>query len=237
MSKASERAYSDIRSLILSGELPAGAPLREEALAEKCGVSRTPIREALGRLEVEMLIRRTESQRSFVAEWSLEEVADSFELRAVVEGIAARRAAERITPDVLERMRRCDAAIAKVTEGREPDVGVFLDANREFHALIVEAAASPRLAGVLATLVEQPIVWRTAHHYGAEELRRSHREHGELLAAFARRDGQWAQDIMGAHIRRAFHAYADAHRGLSAISNSADRRKSGQSSASRNASR
>ncbi len=226
MSKASDRAYSVIRDLILSGELAAGAPLREEALAEKCGVSRTPIREALNRLEAELLIQRTESQRSFVAEWSLDEVADAFELRAVIEGIAARRAAERMTPEILQKMRRCDTAISEAVARDTADVDAYLDANREFHALIVEAAASPRLAGILATLVEQPIVWRTAHHYGAEELRRSHREHGELLAAFARRDGLWAQDIMGAHIRRAFHAYADAHGGLSAIDTAPARRSS-----------
>jgi DNA-binding GntR family transcriptional regulator len=76
---------------------------------------------------------------------------------------------------------------------------------------------------MLAKLVEQPVVWRTAHHYGREALRRSHREHEELIAAFARRDASWAEAVMGAHIHRAFHAYADAHRGLESF----DRRAAG----------
>lgn len=217
MSRASDRAYASIRDSILSGELAAGAPLGEEALAKKVGVSRTPIRDALRRLEADMLIRRTESQRSFVAEWSIDEVADSFELRAIVESLAAKRAAERMKPEILEQLRVCDARINTATEEKKPDVNAFLEANREFHALILEAAASPRLSAMLTNLVEQPIVWRTAHHYSRDELRRSHREHGELLSAFTRGDGEWASDIMSAHIRRAFHAYADAHGGLAAI--------------------
>lgn len=224
MSRASDMAYKSIREAILSGKLPAGAPLGEEALAAMCGVSRTPVRDALRRLETEMLIRRTDSQRSFVADWSLDEVADSFELRAMLEGLTAKRAAERMQPEILHKLGRLNAAIAQAIEAKSPDVGAFLDANREFHALIIEAARSPRLALLLATLVEQPIVWRTAHQYSRGELRRSCREHEELLAAFARQDGRWAQDIMGAHIRRAFHAYADAHGGLSAIGAAAERK-------------
>ncbi len=211
MSKASDKAYATIRGLILSGELGPGAPLREEALAERCGVSRTPIREALRRLEAELLIRKNESQRSFVADWSLDEVRDTFELRAVVEGLAARRAAERATQSQLEEMRKCNTLIKKANSSPKPDVNAFLEANRTFHNLIVEAAASPRLATLLATLIEQPIVWRTAQYYGNDELRRSYDEHAELLSAFARRDGRWAQDVMRAHIRRAYHSYADAH--------------------------
>ena len=216
MSSASDRAYAGIRDLILSGEMPAGAPLGEEALAQRCGVSRTPVRDALRRLEAELLVQRTDSQRCFVAEWSLDDVGDTFELRAMTEGLAARRAAERMEPARLDELRACHAVIAAAIERSDLDISGFLEANRRFHTLIVESAGSPRLAALLGTLVEQPIVWRTAHQYGREELQRSHREHSELIAAFERGDGQWAADIMSAHIRRAFHAYADAHSGLAA---------------------
>lgn len=211
MSSASDRAYQQIRGLILAGELAPGAALREEALAKRCGVSRTPIREALRRLETELLIVRSESQRTFVSQWSLDDVADAFELRAMAESLAARRAATRVSAETLEKMRECSEKIDRATLPVNPDVDAFLEGNRQFHALIVEAAGSPRLGSVLATLVEQPVVWRTAQTYGRNELRRSHREHCELLAAFERRDGAWAEAIMSAHIRRAYHAYADAH--------------------------
>ena len=190
MSRASDHAYAIIRGMILSGQLAPGAQLSEEALADTCGVSRTPVRDALRRLEGEMFIRRSESQRSFVAEWSLDDLEDAFELRAMLEGHAARRAAARISALQLEQLR---------------------EHNRQLHAIILDAAGSARLASVLAQLIEQPVVWRTAQHYDLENLQRSHHEHSELLAAFARADGAWAEAIMTAHIHRAFHAYHDAY--------------------------
>lgn len=214
MSRASDRAYEAIRSMILSGELPAGAQLAEEALAERCGVSRTPVREALRRLESDLLVTRTDTQRSFVADWSLDEVADVFELRAMLEGKAARRAAERMTDVALERIRAANRQIAEAIRKPVADITGFLDGNREFHAVILEVAASRRLGALIGTLIEQPVLWRTAHSYGREELRRSHDDHEELIAAFARRDGAWAEAIMVGHILRAYHTYADAHVGL-----------------------
>lgn len=217
MSRASDRAYAQIRSMILQGDLPPGAQIREEQLAETCGVSRTPVRDALQRLESQAFIRRSESQRSFVAEWSLDDIADAFELRAMLEGRAARRAAERCTEPAMQRLRDCNRTILKAVSGNPADVPGFLEGNREFHEIILEMAASRRISSLLSALIEQPVVWRTAHHYGREALQKSHLEHEELLAAFARRDGAWAEAVMTAHIRRAFHAYADAHEGLTAI--------------------
>lgn len=214
MSRASNHAYEAIRAMILSGELPAGSQLVEEALAERCGVSRTPVREALRRLESDLLVTRTGTQRSFVADWSIDDVKDAFTLRAMLEGEAAFRAAERMTDAALERIRHANQRIAGAVHCPSPDVTEFLDANRDFHAEMLEMAGSRRLTALLGTLVEQPVVWRTAHHYSREALARSHDEHEELIAAFARRDGAWAQATMRGHILRAYHAYADAHRQL-----------------------
>lgn len=215
MTKASDRAYETIRSMILSGELSSGDALREEALAQACGVSRTPVREALRQLEADLLVRRTESQRSYVADWSLDDVADAFELRAMLEGHAAKRAAERMTDDVIFDLKTCNKAILAAISKPHPDVTTFLDRNREFHGLVLETAGSPRLKGLLTSLIEQPVVWRTAHNYDPKAFQDSHSEHADLISAFERRDGPWAQSIMAGHIRRAFHAYCDAHKGMS----------------------
>jgi len=217
MSRASDHAYKTIRTMILKGELSPGTQIREEQLAETCGVSRTPVRDALRRLESQAFIRRSESQRSFVADWSIDDVADAFELRAMLEGRAARRAASRVTDEAMQRLRGCNRRIFEAVSASPADVAGFLEGNREFHAILLELAGSRRLSSLLNALVEQPVVWQTAHHYGREALLRSHSEHEEILAAFARRDGAWAQAVMEAHIRRAFHAYADAHQGLTTI--------------------
>ena len=217
MSTASERAYAQIRAMILSGELSSGSQIGETQLAATCGVSRTPVREALRRLEAEALVRRTGSQRSFVADWSLDDVEDAFELRGMLEALAARRAAARLTADQLAELSACNSRLERAIAPSTPDVAAFLEANRQFHAIITEAGASPRLAAMLAGVTEQPVVLRTAHNYDIDHLRRSWRDHDELLAAFAAQDGEWAHAVMAAHIRRAFHAYADAHRGGAAI--------------------
>jgi DNA-binding GntR family transcriptional regulator len=218
MSRASDRAYSQIRGMILSGSLAPGAPLREEQLAENCGVSRTPVRDALRRLEAESFVRRNESQRSFVADWSLDEMEEAFQLRAMLEAHAAKRTASRISWDQLERLKSINKAIFRAVSGEQPDIPAFLDLNRQFHAIIIDAAKSDRLANMLTRLIEQPVVLRTALQYDRENLLRSHHEHDELLAAFARRDGDWAEAVMTSHIRRAFHAYTDAHKRVSEAS-------------------
>jgi DNA-binding GntR family transcriptional regulator len=211
MSKASDRAYEQIRAMILSGELSPGEQLREEQMAELCNVSRTPIRDALQRLESELFIRRNDAQRSFVADWSIDDIEEAFTLREMLEGYAARRAALRITAEQFARLISQNSAIMNAIDCNPPDIRAFLEHNREFHATILNAAASPRLSSALGRLIEQPVVWRTAQNYDRENLHRSQREHDELLAAFARADGGWAEAVMRAHIRRAFHTYADAH--------------------------
>jgi len=207
-SKASETAYARIRAGITGGEWAPGYPLREEELAALCGVSRTPVREALRRLETEYLIRRTEGARSFVADWSADDVAEMFALRAILEGHAAARASTRIDHDAICRLETLndDVRISIQTE----DTDLFLRANRAFHTLVLQAAQSPRLAAMLTALVEQPVVRRTAQRYGSDEFQRSHAEHAALVEAFRARDPIWAESTMKGHIRRAFHAFVAA---------------------------
>ncbi len=212
MSKAAETAYHHIRGEILSGALEPGAPLREEALAAACGVSRTPVREALRRLESERFVQRSESQRSFVATLSPDDIAEGFALRTMLESHAAGRAATRVTATQLAAMAAHNDAIGIAIAADMVDTAAFIVHNRAFHQIVTEAAGSERLAAMLATVVEQPIVLRTARHYDLEAVTRSHAEHDELIIAFGRRDAEWARAVMTAHIRRAFHAYDDAFR-------------------------
>ncbi len=208
MTKASEQAYQGIRAAIVGGQFAPGDPLREEELAALCGVSRTPVRDALRRLEAEYLIRRSEGARSFVADWSADDVAEMFALRAILEGHAAARAATRIDAAALDELKRLNEEVRLSIDTGDTDR--FLAANRAFHGIVLEAAQSPRLASMLGALVEQPVVRRTAQRYGADQFRRSHAEHSALLEAFQMRDTQWAQSTMTGHIRRAFHAFAAA---------------------------
>ncbi len=209
MSKASHRAYDLIKMKILDGTLQPGAQLKEDELAEICGVSRTPIRDAMHRLEAEMFIKRSDSQRSFVSSWTAEAIEELFTLRSMLEGHAAARAAERVTAETLELMHRNVEASHRAVERPLPDIDAFLLMNAQFHWQIVEAAASDQLSQMIKRLVLQPIVHRTAMRYNAEELSRSVAEHAQIVSALAQHDADWAKSVMISHIRRAFHVCRD----------------------------
>ncbi|MEO9470020.1 GntR family transcriptional regulator [Parasphingorhabdus sp.] len=210
MSRAAETAYEKIRHYILHGEADPGMQLTEEKLAEISGVSRTPVRDAVRRLENEMLLVRSASKRLSVADWSDGEIDEMFTLRAMLEAHAAERAAARIDADALNALRGINEDLKKAVAKNRPDVPAFLDANRRFHDLILECAASPRLSKMLPALVEQPVVRRTAQQYSKEQLDQSARDHDELIAAFAAQDTSWAWSVMNSHIRRAFHTFNTA---------------------------
>lgn len=209
MSRASEQAYAKIRAHLLGGEVRPNEQLTEDQLAQITGVSRTPVREAVRRLESELLLVRSDTNRLFVADWSRDDVEEMFALRQMLECHAAERAATRLTSDQIARLEAVNADLRCAVERDVPDVLAFLDANRAFHEAIIEAAHSPRLAQLLAKLVEAPVVMRTARSYSIDDLRQSARDHEELVAAFRTRDPEWARAVMGGHLRRAFHSFAN----------------------------
>jgi DNA-binding GntR family transcriptional regulator len=163
MTKASDRAYAAIRTMILSGDIMPGAQISEEALARRCAVSRTPVRDALRRLEADLLIRRNTSQRVFVSEWSRDDIEDAFDLRAMLESQAARRAAERIDADGLVRLAAHNAAMGEAVHVECPDIARFLEHNRAFHEAVLDAARSPapRIAAVTAGGAADHLAHRT----------------------------------------------------------------------------
>ena len=97
MSKAATKAYDAIRARILSGELAPGSHLKEEELAEFCGVSRTPLRDALRSLAADFYVSTVPNHGTFVSDWSVADIDDIFTLRGMLEGYAAQRAASRVT--------------------------------------------------------------------------------------------------------------------------------------------
>jgi DNA-binding GntR family transcriptional regulator len=206
MKKASDQAYRILREKILSGELPPGHQLKEEELADLCRVSRTPVREAIRQLETELFVRRSDSQRSYVAEWTEADVAEVFTLRGMLESHAARLAASRIDSDTIAALKQVNEEMRAVVTAEILDDEAFLALNERFHSLILHASASERLAGLLGRLVLQPVVHLTALAYEREQVNRSLSEHVEITEALERGDTEWADALMTAHIRRAYNA-------------------------------
>src|SRR5690242_16250003 len=149
-----------IRQAILDGELPAGARLKEDELAERLDVSRTPVREALRRLEAEGLVVHEPKRGAAVRAYSAGELDDMYRLRALLEGYAARRAAERMTPEVLEQLRASCERFKRLTRRRRVAIRDLARENMIFHELVLLAAGDPRLADMTRSSIHLPLVYR-----------------------------------------------------------------------------
>jgi DNA-binding GntR family transcriptional regulator len=201
MIRAVDRVYTRLRADILDGVHPPGARLGEAELAEVTGSSRTPVREALRRLEVEGLVEVLPHRGARVPDWTPEDLEEIYDLRMLLEGAAARRAATRVTASDVDRM---DELCRQMDEAVEPGAGQDLDRvaelNAEFHDVIRVAAASGRLVSMLNAVVRLPLVMRTFHRYSPADLARSSAHHRELAAALRAHDGTWAESVMRAHV-------------------------------------
>jgi DNA-binding GntR family transcriptional regulator len=203
-STAGGRAYDFIRSSIIDGTFSPGSRLKEEELTQLCGLSRTPVREALRRLASEGLVVTTPNAGAQVISISSEELKEIYQLRAMVEGYAAEHAARNITPEAIDRLRVLAASMERATQGHQEDN--FLPSNAEFHRIIMDAAHSPRLQGMSAFVIEAPLAVRTLRRYSPEDLARSMRHHRELIEALEAGDGAWAASVMKSHVFAAYHA-------------------------------
>jgi len=208
MTKAVERAYEQIRQRILSGKYAAGLHLTEEMLTEDIDVSRTPIREALRRLNTEHIVKFIPNHGTFVSTWSHDDVNDIFHLRTLLEGYSALRAATRISEDSISKLEQCASELETLSKNRTPDQHhVMIEINHRFHTIIMEAANSDRILRMLSWLVEIPMILKTLEMYDDADIARSNYQHRELIDALKAKDGPWAQSVMESHLRAAHNIF------------------------------
>jgi DNA-binding GntR family transcriptional regulator len=190
-----------LREAILTNVLPAGERLAEPQLAALFKRSRTPIREAILRLEWERLAERSVRRGFVVGGISLDEVLEIYAVREVIDGLAARLAAEGSLPSDLEQLRWLNRRLRKA--GEQHDYKLMLELNIEFHESIARASRN----GLLLQFMRQIHDWvrrfsDTTFSYrgrGAEAAK----EHDALLEALARRDPDAAERIARDHMARA----------------------------------
>lgn len=208
MSKSSEKAYFAIRGMILEGAVRPGEHLSEEHLSAAIGVSRTPVRDALRRLEADYFVSIKANRGARVRGWDAEDVDDLFQLRAILEAFAARLAAERSTPAQIAELRKQIDLIDQALAAKPgPDIERFLAANARFHQVICEASGNSRLSDMIASMVAQAVVVRTANVYSKKDLERSNAHHREMTDAIEAHDGALAELVMRTHILTAGKAF------------------------------
>jgi len=202
MSAAADHAYSVIRSKIFDGEFKSGDRLKESELSRVCDVSRTPVREALRKLEADGLVRISPNSGAIVAQWSESDIQDIYSVRVRLEVLAASLAAERRTDADLAKLQACAdemKAASEVPSPHENDLEIAR-LNSDFHHLIIAAARSRALAAAASQVIEAPLMLRTFRRYEPQRLMRSVSDHLELVAAIRARDSALAGSLMGAHI-------------------------------------
>lgn len=200
----SDEAYERVRGEILDGSLMPGDVIVEERVARTLEMSRTPVREALLRLERENLLVR--SGRSLaVKTFTADEVADIYTLRAHIESYGARGAAMRIGEHELDQLARVQEEMVRQTERHHarPDRDVLrtiTQLNQRFHQLVIKANRSPALARTLNHLVLTPLLYRAQLWYDEDNRDASAADHDRLLAALREHDADEAERIWRAHL-------------------------------------
>jgi GntR family transcriptional regulator of vanillate catabolism len=208
------KATLGLRELVFSGEFAPGERLSEVELAERLGVSRTPLRMALQTLAHEGLLEPLSGRGFAVRVFSRADVDDAIELRGVLEGTAARFAAERLeAPEGLAPLEAAAGALEGVVHNigrhQEEELGRYVELNNAFHDALVVLARSPHLARTLANVKALPFAMPSGAILASHAvLPRSHEilvvaqhQHWQLIASIRARHGTRAEEIAREHAR------------------------------------
>ena len=189
--------HRQLREAILRGRIPAGTRLIESKLAEMMGVSRTPVREAVSRLESDGLIERLPFGGVVVRDLSAE-LVETFEIRQLLEGYAARLAAARITAEeVAELEDACKVGQFKFEDTSFEERAAL---NRLFHEVLAKASHNRKLIRLISECYEYAVTQETLPFYRPELARRHLAQHMEIVEALRARDGVWAERITRKHL-------------------------------------
>jgi DNA-binding GntR family transcriptional regulator len=213
-----EQLAETLRARVLSGEIPSGTRLRQEAIAREFGVSRTPVREALRQLQAMGVAQLEHNRGAVVRGPTARELREAYEVRAELEGLAAELAATRIGDEQLGRLREAQQLFRRSIEtlisrrrrgsGREPrwaDDSDWVRANDLFHQVIQEAAGNGQLLRTIGDLhrsFPRALTW-SALSGSSALLEENIRQHNAILEAIEGRDPQEARRRMAEHIRAA----------------------------------
>jgi DNA-binding GntR family transcriptional regulator len=200
---AGDAAVVLIRQAILDGRLSPGQRLKEEQLADELRISRTPVREALRVLQTEGLVDWAPYQGSTVRTYDVADLDDMYQLRALLEGNAARRAAQRIGPEGVATLLESCERFEAFSVSTEENVQQIVEENLLFHTVILEAAGSQRLSEMVRKVIVLPLVYKSYVWYSPNQKRISEHAHQQLAQALAARDADRAELIMREHVYEA----------------------------------
>jgi DNA-binding GntR family transcriptional regulator len=194
------QAYQELRRIILEGQIRPGKKVNEGELAKALGISRTPIREAINRLEKEGLVEIFPQRGAFVIQFTEKDVYELFLIRENLEGLAARLAAEKIAPANLEKLEAC-------VEGfREPfqkkDIERYSREDFKFHQTIVLLSDARRLVKLVSLLHDHIRMFRLTTRGVPDRMKASLADHRRIIEAMRRKNPEEAERSMRQHLQR-----------------------------------
>lgn len=193
-----DMAYWQVRQEILDGTLPPGTSLDQEALATRLGLSTTPVREALRRLESERLVVGRAHRDTFVAELSHDLLEDTYAVRLKLDPLAVSMAAKSAKPEQLEAITE----LAKITPSEDP--AEQLQHNRALHRAIYSACGNEVLIEILEQLWDRSDRYRLLTIRAEGDPAKVRDEHVEIADALAARNGKLAAKLMTAHLNNSY---------------------------------
>ena len=212
---ATQKVYTYIRDKILTGEYSSNDRLGEAMIAADLGVSRTPVREALRNLASDGFIELRPHAGAIVKPWNAAEIESSFVIRADIEGHAAARAAERITPAQVQTLEEiCDSIEAADGPDLPSEKLSRSTLNRTLHLQLLRIAGLDHAEKIAMQLMDMAVLTMTFSQYTPPEVRRSDSDHRLLIRALRLNDGLLAQSVMRTHILTAAAVLKEQRLGL-----------------------
>ncbi len=195
-----EVIFESLRQAIIMGELKPGERLMEIQFAEKMGVSRTPVREAIRKLELEGLIIMIPRKGAHVAELSVKDIINVLEIRSSLEGLATKLAAQRINEEELKELKKTVDEFAEFME--ENNVQELAEKDIKIHDLIYRASKNDKLIPIITNLKDQVHRFRVAYLKDYNTSKELVKEHQEIYNAIEKRDDILAEKLAYTHIKR-----------------------------------
>jgi DNA-binding GntR family transcriptional regulator len=193
-----DRAYEELRDRIVTLRIPPGAPIDEDVIGQELEMGRTPVREAIKRLSLENLVTVFPRRGTFASEINITDLAHISDVRGVLEGMAAERAAQRITEAQRAELEELLVELSS-SEGSD-DLEALMILDAQVHRFIYRCAANPYLEETLGRYFNLSIrIWHLVLDRLPHLFARVH-EHDDVLRAIAAGDAQRARDILAAHI-------------------------------------
>jgi DNA-binding GntR family transcriptional regulator len=195
-----EVIFNTLREAIIIGELKPGERLMEVQLAEKMGVSRTPVREAIRKLELEGLVDMVARRGAQVADLSVKDIMDVLEVRASLDGLATALSSTRITQDELKELKHVNMQFTNYVEKENLQGTIKKDV--EFHDIIYRSSRNEKLIQIASNLREQVQRFRVIYLKDFSSTKDIINEHNDILEAIQNKDSNNAQSLAQRHIKK-----------------------------------